>query len=370
MYIMTTDLVYRKGRAPSLAALLADDATEGEFRDEVYAKRPIVRTTKLEKSDEICNFLSQEELYRRILVAAKWTAMRSIAKERGPLCDRYHEAHIPKKSGGVRRLLVPDEGLKRFQKHAVRALVKAVGADGHSAAFAFRKGRSVKDAMQRHQWNRSRWFLKLDFKDFFESTTEDVACEQLLKILPFHPYGYEEAVSVFFCDGRLPQGAPSSPAVSNLVMVPFDYELTQALRKEGFVYTRYADDMLISHKDKFDWREMIETVTDTFAELKLPYRLNHTKTRFGSSSGRNWNLGLMLNKDNDLTVGWRNKKLLKARLCREAERAKRDEPADPSLQGLVAWYRMTEPETIEELVGRYGKKFDVKLTERLNIRTK
>ena len=76
----------------------------------------------------------------------------------------------------------------------------------------------------------------------------------------------------------------------------------------------------------------------------------------------------MLNKDNELTVGWRTKKTLKAMLCTETANAKLGQPKDQHLQGLVAWYRMIEPDKIMNLIDRYSKKFNVDLRERLNIR--
>ena len=283
----------------------------------------------------------------------------------------YRDAGIPKKSGGIRKLEIPSLMLKTLQETSALAFAVAAGSEGHSCAYGFMKKRSVVDAMERHRRNRSRWFLKLDIKDFFGSTDLADAVGQMTNVFPFslqNKVYLRDLLEPYFYRNCLPQGAPTSPILSNLVMVPFDCELSRKLTEKGFVYTRYADDMLISHKDKFDWREMVQTVTDTFAELKLPYRLNHTKTRFGSSSGRNWNLGLMLNKDNELTVGWRTKKTLKAMLCTETANAKLGQPKDQHLQGLVAWYRMIEPDKIMNLIDRYSKKFNVDLRERLNIR--
>ena len=68
--------------------------------------------------------------------------------------------------------------------------------------------------------------------------------------------------------------------------------LTKELR--GYTYTRYADDILISKTIEFDWQEVVRQV-----QIILPPGLNikSNKTRYGSSNGSNWNLGLMYNKD-------------------------------------------------------------------------
>lgn len=370
IYCLTKDRFYKRGSLPSLASVLSDEASEDEIVDPVYAKRPIVRTMRLISHDYADKILSQEEVKRRLDAISALDKNRDIYVGLRPRMT-YRDAGIPKKSGGIRKLEIPNPLMKALQKSGARALALAAGSEGHGCAYGFMKRRSVVDAMERHRRNRSRWFLKLDIKDFFGSTTRNDAVRQLIRVYPFclqNEVYLSDLLEPYFYRDCLPQGAPTSPILSNLVMVPFDCLLSRKLNEKGFVYTRYADDMLISHKDKFDWREMIQTVTDIFAGLKLPYKLNHTKTRFGSSSGRNWNLGLMLNKDNELTVGWRTKKTLKAMLYAEITKALNGEPKDPHMQGLVAWYRMTEPDKIMNLIDRYSKKFNVDLRERLNIR--
>ena len=62
-----------------------------------------------------------------------------------------------------------------------------------------------------------------------------------------------------------------------------------------YVYTRYADDILISSKSNFNWQELVNTLKGV---LQPQFTIKDEKTRYGSTAGRNWNLGLMVNKDN------------------------------------------------------------------------
>ena len=100
------------------------------------------------------------------------------------------------------------------------------------------------------------------------------------------------------------------------------------------------------------------------AEFDAPYQINEKKTRYGSSAGRNWNLGLMLNKDGNITVGYRNKKVLKARLTeyylKNTTGIGVSKTEEAKLFGLISYYKMIEPATIEHIENKLKKKFHFK----------
>ena len=102
-------------------------------------------------------------------------------------------------------------------------------------------------------------------------------------------------------------------------MIPIDYQITKLLNtlvgtgsipKQRYVYTRYADDIIISAKVSFDHNIIVDVLKELF-RAQTPFTINETKTRYGSSAGRNWNLGLMCNKDYKATIGYRKKQELK-----------------------------------------------------------
>ena len=144
----------------------------------------------------------------------------------------------------------------------------------HSASFAFSPGNSIVQCAARH--TGARWMLKMDVSDFFGSITE----LQVYRV--FKELGYQPLVSfelARLCThllkrsekykmkqwrawprkviggyrnmlvGRLPQGAPSSPMLSNLVMLKIDQKISEVARIAGMIYTRYSDDLTFSTRD-------------------------------------------------------------------------------------------------------------------------
>lgn len=288
----------------------------------------------------------------------------------------YHIFQIAKKTDPkkTRQIEAPNSDLKLFQRRFLDFLKVDLKALTHEAAFAYVEGRTTYNALEKHQENESKWFLKVDFSNFFPSFDEFYIQRMLSTVYPFgkvmqeQPGVLEHYIKYCLLDGRLPQGAPTSPALSNYCMIPFDQQLTEELNSfEGdhYVYTRYADDLIISCKVKFDPIKIVDLIGDILIKLVSPLQINHNKTRFGSSSGRNWNLGLMLNKDNNITIGYRQKHKLKAKinnLLRNSTEITIQEAME--LQGLLAHYRTIEKETIDSIIMKYELKYNknVRLT--------
>ena len=101
-------------------------------------------------------------------------SMYNQSKEALFLRDRaslYHTFHIPKSSGGLRRIDAPQPELMNALRELKTLFETHMFALYHTTAFAYVRGRSTIDAIKKHQRNESKWFLKLDFSDFFGSTT-------------------------------------------------------------------------------------------------------------------------------------------------------------------------------------------------------
>ena len=299
-----------------------------------------------------------------------------------PRRDLYYSFCIPKKSGGLRHIDAPREDLM----NALREL-KGLLEQGfceqlpgstfqlrcyHTSAFAYIQHRSTIDAVKRHQLNESKWFGKLDFHNFFGTTTLDFSMSMLSRIFPYSEicrseHGREElrkAVELGFLDGVLPQGTPLSPTLTNIIMIPVDHRLSNTLRDfDGihYTYTRYADDMIISSRVSFNIQKIEELVLRVLREFGAPFVLNQEKTRYGSSAGSNWNLGVMLNRDNQITVGYKNKKRFQAMLSSYAMDRRhgiRWSPDDiMNALGLYSYYRMVERETIDRIMLYLNQKF-------------
>jgi len=245
-----------------------------------------------------------------------------FAQDRASL---YHTFHIPKSSGGLRRIDAPMPELMNALRELKTIFETHMFALYHTSAFAYVRGRSTIDALKRHQRNESKWFLKLDFTDFFGSTTPAFVLDMLSRLFPFSELvrfsagrdELEKALSLCFLNGGLPQGTPISPFITNVMMIAIDHKISNSLRNfdsRRFVYTRYADDLLLSCKIDFDMNKVQQFVIDTLAEFNAPFTIKKEKTRYGSAAGRNWNLGLMLNNENQITIGHKRKKEFKAML--------------------------------------------------------
>lgn len=287
----------------------------------------------------------------------------------------YRTFYIPKSSGhGFRRIDAPNDELMSVLRTLKNILEKDFHGLYHTSAFAYIKHRCTIDAVKRHQANESKWFGKFDLSNFFGNTTMEFVMNQFSMIFPFSevikvPAGkaqLEKALELAFLNGGLPQGTPISPTITNIMMIPVDFVLANGFRNfnsKPFVYTRYADDFLVSCKYDFTCTDVQQFIVDTLKSFHAPFTLNPEKTRYGSSAGRNWNLGVMLNKDNQITVGAKKKRQFQAMLSSYVLDRQNGNPWSLEdiqiLDGYRNYYRMVEGETIDRIVAHVGAKYNV-----------
>lgn len=288
----------------------------------------------------------------------------------------YTAFPIPKHSGGVRIITAPNDALKEQQTKLLR-LLQELQPYAHNAAYAYIKGRECKDAVAVHQKNKSKYFLKLDLKKFFPSCTKEFVIKQMEKVYPFHCVpNLNELLDICFIEDNgkqvLPQGAPTSPYLCNMVMVEFDYKINKKLwqfNNQHFVYTRYADDILISSYKPFD-KDIIINVINTILK-NTPLRINPEKTRYGNVGGRNWNLGLMLNKNNEITVGYQRKRRMKNLIhnfMKDFDAGNIWELSEcQHLQGEVSYIKHIEPEYVQNYIDNHYPMFYNNLRQALNL---
>lgn len=300
-----------------------------------------------------------------------------------PRKELYSEFYIPKKSGGLRKIDAPNEELKAALRNLKAIFEEDCHALYHTSAFAYIKKRSTIDSIKRHQRNGSKWFAKFDLSNFFGSTTLKYVMDMLQWIFPFSQVclddvgraELEKALELAFLDGGLPQGTPISPIITNIIMIPVDFKLYNGFRnfkyhdKDGnevenyCVYTRYADDFLVSCRYDFNYKEAEAFIVDTLAGFNAPFTIKSKKTRYGSSAGSNWNLGVMLNADNEITIGHKRRKQFTAMLSNYAMDKKNGTQWDfhdvQVLEGHRSYYMMIERESISALVEHLSKKFNM-----------
>ena len=287
-----------------------------------------------------------------------------LAAYRGQDMQQHYETFtIPKHSGGWRTINAPKEELKELQRD-IKDYLENEGVNPHAAAYAYVKHRSAKDAVIRHQRTGHTCYLKLDFSDFFGSCNKQTIMRSLTQIPFFACMSIQtlnDMLHIAMLNGGLPQGTPLSPWLTNQIMLPYDFEIAKACNSRAITYTRYADDMLFSADNKTALQAAIRVVREIIAGTNL--KINNDKTRISTIYGKNWNLGLMTNKDNEITVGWRNKERTRATLHNFILAPNSISPQQASeMLGKWQYYRQIEPEYFDNMLYKYSAQagYDVK----------
>lgn len=298
----------------------------------------------------------------------------------------YHTYYIPKRSGGSRRI---DEPLPELMQ-ALRALKQIFEirfhALYHTSAFAYVPRRCTVDMVKRHQQNESMWFAHYDFHNFFGSTTPTFLWSMLTKVWPFSEVIKDsvgrvelaKSLSLCFLDGGLPQGTPISPMLTNLMMIPFDHQMNnhiEAMDCRRYVYTRYADDITISSRSSFDYKKVEDEIVKVLRELRAPMTINEEKTHYGNRNGSNWMYGMMLNRQNEITVGWRNVEQFRLMLFQYLNDRKNGIawPLEKlrSLSGTISYYKMVNEAQCNRIIDKYNALFQtsIKICLKQDIKT-
>jgi hypothetical protein len=185
---------------------------------------------------------------------------------KAPAAQRYVRFEIPKRGGGMRVIASPVGVIRKAQK-ALAPLLSEV-YEAHPAAQGFLKGRSVctnaKDHIGQHL------VFNIDIKDFFPSINFG-RVRGLFMAAPFGMGPRAATVLAQLCTDRngLPQGAPTSPVISNLIAATLDRRLARLARENRLRYTRYADDITFSTKEHtFPPAVLMREVGPANAEVK------------------------------------------------------------------------------------------------------
>ena len=204
-----------------------------------------------------------EELARRLDVSSD---------ELLNLEPKYRHFTVPKRGGGIRFIHEPHPELKRMQRRILRRLLRRLAC--HPAATGFRPGLSIVHNAIPHVGKAV--VVRMDIRNFFLNTR----AERVARYFRF--LGWKrQAVNVLcrLCTdmGGLPQGAPTSPMLSNLVNYPLDARLAALARRLGADYTRYVDDLTFSfaEDDPSAVRYLVRRTKGILAEYG--YWIHHRK---------------------------------------------------------------------------------------------
>lgn len=209
----------------------------------------------------------------------------------------YHNEFIPKSDGSKRKLSVPDFILKKVQKSIADNILAQYPISRYAKAYKI--GSSVQKNALPHIGKKK--LLKLDIEGFFDH----IRYSQVKNIV-FYKEKYSEPIRVLltmlcYYKESLPQGAPTSPAITNIIMYNFDEKVGDFCIKKKIVYTRYCDDMTFS--GDFDEREIISFVKCELCNLGL--FLKNRKTVLIPTSKRQVVTGIVVNEKINVTKDYK-----------------------------------------------------------------
>lgn len=206
----------------------------------------------------------------------------------------YNVFRIPKRSGGFREILEPKPELKTRQRSVLAWLMaRRIAPSPYAHAFVLR--RSIATNARPHVGKRV--VVRIDVKDFFPSISEGQVAQALVR--EGLPGGAaREIADLCTAEGRLPQGAPTSPFLSNVVFKPLDHRLAGlagrwSQRGTPVAFTRYADDLTFSGNDP-RLNQIIHPVRSILNEAG--FAVNREKTRVYRSSNRQTVTGIVVNR--------------------------------------------------------------------------
>lgn len=272
----------------------------------------------------------------------------------------YVRFAIPKRSGGHRVIMAPKRRLKALQRRLLELLASKLPVSEH--AHGFRAGRGIRSNAEPHVGQEM--VVRVDLKNFFPSVTFGRVRGYLIAL----GYGYPVATSlaclmteaerqpVELDDGTLVhvpvshrhcvQGAPTSPALCNAIVLKLDRRIAGLARKFGVHYTRYADDLTFSgpldHKQAFGLTQAVRRIVEAEG-----FVVNADKTLLLSQARRQTVTGAVVNQT--LGLSRQERRRLRAMLHHEAHGkplhdAHKQPVASAHLHGKLAYLKMLNPE--------------------------
>ena len=298
--------------------------------------------------------------------------------------SHYKRYLIPKKRGGHRHISAPMPRLKSAQHWILEHILYLVPL--HPAAHGFVPGRSILTNAQPHV--NTEIVINVDLKDFFPSVSYPRVkgtfkalgySDQIATILGLIcTEATQEAVSLegetYFIDQgerHLPQGAPTSPAITNILCRRLDKRLQGAADKRGFTYTRYADDMTFSttSTDPKTLQQMVWQLRQVIADEG--FTLHPDKFRIMRKGSRQEVTGIIVNEK--MGIDRRKLKRFRALLFQIETQGPQGKHWEgntnvlAAIRGFANYVAMVDPgkgkplvEKAEELLERHGFRHEIR----------
>lgn len=285
--------------------------------------------------------------------------------------DHYHRYTIPKKSGGTRNIAAPKPILKKAQRKILELILEQIPVSEY--AHGFLKGKSIVSGADAHI-KQPELLINIDLENFFPTIT----FERVRDL--FYSFGYSGYISSLlamictYCERTpieikgqikyvktseriLPQGAPTSPMITNILCEDLDEELSECLDDEydyKYTYTRYADDISFSFsKDILDTEKLKEIMHIIRNEIHSKgFKINKKKTRFLRKNNRQCVTGIVINNE-QLGVPKKWVKTMRAAIYNAKKlKEKGSLPSDTILElsGMASWLKSVNEKRYEKII--------------------
>lgn len=247
----------------------------------------------------------------------------------------YTKILIPKKSGSMREILQPSYVLKITQKWILKEILEKIITSKEAMAFKAGSSFGIKSNAERHRY--SLYILKIDFKDFFTSIKRYKVFSVFRKI------GYNNLIAniltnICIYQDYLPQGAVTSPYLSNLVCYEFDNFIRNICEKREIVYTRYADDLIFSCDNISELRKLEKKIIDI--SFKNGFTVNTEKTKYMAPNRRKSVTSITIN-DEKIKANKEIKRKLRSMIYNSINNS--DYSNNQKIRGYVAFIKSIEP---------------------------
>lgn len=221
---------------------------------------------------------------------------------------RYHIYTLDKKGAGSKKRTIyqPSRELKALQGWVLRNILDKLSSSPFS--MGFEKKQSILNNATPHVG--ANFILNIDLEDFFPSLT----AHKVFGV--FHSLGYNRTIAsslTRLCcyKNLLPQGAPSSPKLANLICSRLDYRIQGYAGRRGLIYTRYADDLTISAQSM---KKVVKAKGFLFSIIPSEgLMINKGKTCISGPRGQKKVTGLVVSQDK-VGIGKRKYKEIRAKI--------------------------------------------------------
>lgn len=277
------------------------------------------------------------------------------------------EEHYSSVHWNKRTIYKPSPKLKEFHHFLSGFLLEYLPVD-QSVSFAYRKGATLLQAVAPHAYSRA--FFQTDLERFFDSITSDlirlVLDQAETPVLDLTEH-IDHIVSLLTINGKLPIGYSTSPILSNACLLGFDRRLAAISNERQWIYTRYADDIIISAGDRLaveDASHVIESCL--LAELGDGFTLNQSKTRLTTIGRKVKLLGLIILPTGAIAIDRDVRNRIetwlhfyvkdRSRLAKifQEERNEGMEEGLQRLSGLISYAHTADPVYLERLRAKFG----------------